>query len=39
LGLLSKTLSNKDLCVQDFTARIPVKPLPLEKIINLSSPK
>jgi hypothetical protein len=39
LGLLSKTLSNQDLCVQDFTARIPVKPLPLEKIINLSSPK
>jgi NADPH-dependent 2,4-dienoyl-CoA reductase/sulfur reductase-like enzyme len=39
LGFLSKTLSDQDLCQQDFTARVPVKPLPLEKFTDLSSPK
>jgi NADPH-dependent 2,4-dienoyl-CoA reductase/sulfur reductase-like enzyme len=37
LGILSKSLSKNELCSQDFTARIPVKPFPLESLFDLTS--
>lgn len=37
LGIFSRTLSGDDACSQDFTGRIPVKPLPLETLFDLST--
>jgi hydrogen cyanide synthase HcnB len=37
LGIFSRTLSGDDACNQDFTGRIPVKPLPLETLFDLST--
>ena len=37
LGIFSKSLSKNELCSQDFTARIPVKPFPLESLFDLTS--
>ena len=37
LGILSKSLSSDAVCSQDFAGRIPVKPLPLEKLFDLSA--
>ena len=37
LGIFTKALSSDDACNQDFIGRIPVKPLPLETMFDLSS--
>ena len=37
LGILSKVLSPSEMCSQDFTGRIPAKPLSLETLFELST--
>jgi NADPH-dependent 2,4-dienoyl-CoA reductase/sulfur reductase-like enzyme len=39
LGIFSNNMPDNDACSQDFTARVPVKPLPLEKLFDLSAPR
>jgi len=36
LGIFSKVLSDEDVCNQNFVGRIPVKPLPLETLFDVS---
>lgn len=38
LGIFSEMLSSDKACSQDFTGRIPTKPLPLEVLFDLSKP-